>query len=185
MQFIDGFFPILETHGERLEELEQEVVRSPSPKILEKIYDIKRELLMLRRSVWPLRDAINILIREDSDLIQDEVRVYWRDCHYQTVQVIDMIEIYRELAASMMDVYLFLLSNRMNENIRFLTIFSTIFMPLTFIAGVYSMNFKYIPELEWFWGYPLTLLIMLIVAGILLFYFQCKGWLFQAKPADK
>lgn len=109
MRFIDGFFPVLETYGERLEELEQEVVRSRSPKILEKIYDIKRELLMLRRSVWPLRDTINILIREDLDLIQDEVRVYWRDCHYQTVQVIDMIEIYRELAASMMDVYLSLL----------------------------------------------------------------------------
>lgn len=176
---IDGFFPVLEDYGERLEELEKEVVRSPSPKTLEKIYDIKRELLMLRRSIWPQRDAIDRSMRENSDLVSDEVRVYLRDCYNHAVQVIDMVETYRELASSMMEVYLSSMSNRMNENIRFLTVFSTIFLPLTFIAGVYGMNFKYMPELEWSWGYPLILLFMLIVTGSLLLYFRHKGWLFN------
>ncbi len=182
---IDGFFPVLEDYGERLEELEKEVVRSPSTRTLEKIYELKRELLMLRRSIWPQRDAINMLILEDSALIQEEVRVYLRDCYNHAVQVIDMVETYRELASSMMDVYLSSMSNRMNENIRFLTVFSTIFLPLTFIAGVYGMNFKFMPELEWYWGYPLILLIMLSVAGSLLFYFRRQGWLFKADPAGK
>lgn len=174
---IDSFFPVLEDYGERLEELEKEVIRSPSPQTLEKIYELKRELLMLRRSIWPQREAINMLIRENSALIQDEVRVYLHDCYDHTVQVIDMVETYRELASSMMDVYLSSMSNRMNENIRFLTVFSTIFMPLTFIAGVYGMNFEFMPELKWSWGYPFIWLIMLSVAGSLLFYFRRKGWL--------
>lgn len=180
---IDGFFPVLESYGERLEELEDEVVRLPSRQTLEKVHDIKRELLMLRRSIWPQRDAINALIREDSDLIRDEVRVYLRDCYDHTVQVIDMVETYRELASSMMDVYLSSVSNRMNENMRFLTVFSTIFLPLTFIAGVYGMNFKYMPELEWPWGYPLIWLVMLSVAGGLLLYFRSKGWLLERESS--
>lgn len=133
---------------------------------------------MLRRSIWPQRDALNMLIMENSDLLRDEVRVYLRDCYDHAVQVIDMVETYRELASSMMDVYLSSVSNRMNENMRFLTVFSTIFLPLTFIAGVYGMNFKNMPELEWSWGYPLILLMMLLVAGSLLLYFRHKGWLF-------
>ena len=179
---IDGFFPILEDYGERLEELEQEVVRSPNRQTLEKIYDIKRELIMLRRSIWPQRDAISLLIREDPVLMQDEVRTYLRECYAQTMQVIDMVEIYRELASSMMDVYLSSVSNRMNENIRFLTVFSTLFMPLTFIVGVYGMNFEYMPELKSPWGYPLIWLIMLSITGSLLFYFRREGWLSKADP---
>ncbi|MBD2100599.1 magnesium/cobalt transporter CorA [Leptolyngbya sp. FACHB-261] len=179
---IDGFFPVLEEYGERLEELEEEVVRSPSRQTLEKIHDIKRELLMLRRSIWPQRDAINMLIREDSPLIRDEVRVYLRDCYDHTVQVIDMVETYRELASSMMDVYLSSVSNRMNENMRVLTVFSTIFLPLTFIAGVYGMNFEYMPELKSPWGYPLIWLVMLGIAGGMLWFFKRKGWLSEAVP---
>lgn len=182
---IDGFFPVLEDYGERLEKLENEVVRSPSPQTLEKIYEIKRELLMLRRSIWPQRDAINVLIREDSALIRDRVRACLRDCYDRAVQVIDMIETYRELASSMMEVYLSSMNNRMNENIRFLTVFSTIFMPLTFIVGVYGMNFKFMPELKWPWGYPLIWLIMLSIAGSLLFYFQRQGLLSKADPTSK
>ena len=138
---------------------------------------MKRELLMLRRSIWPQRDAIDRLMREDSDLIKNEVRVCLRDCYNHAVQVIDMVETYRELASSLMEVYLSSMSNHMNENIRFLTVFSTIFLPLTFIAGVYGMNFKSMPELEWDWGYPLLWLIMLSIAGCMLFYFYRKGWL--------
>lgn len=124
-------------------------------------------------------------MREHSDLVRDEVRVYLRDCYNHAVQVIDMVETYRELASRMMEVYLSSMSNRMNENISFLTVFSTIFLPLNFIAGVYGINFRYMPELEWSWGYPLLLLFMLSVAGSLLFYFRCKGWLFKADPTKK
>lgn len=181
---IAGFFPVLEDYGERLEELEHEVVCSPSRHTLEKIYQMKRELLMLRRSIWPQRDAIDRLMRENSALVGTEVRVYLRDCYNQTVQVIDMVETYRELASSMMEVYLSSVSNRMNENIRFLTVFSTIFLPLTFIVGIYGMNFEFMPELKWSWGYPLVWLIMLSVTGSLLFYFHRKGWLLQTNSAN-
>lgn len=167
---IDGYFPVLEDYGEPLEKLESEVIRSPSPQTLEKLYQVKRELLMLRRSIWPQRDAINMLIREA--LIQDEVRVYLRDCYDHAVQVIDMAETYRELACSMTEVYLSSVSNhmnevnnRLNENIRFLTDFLSIFMPLTFIVGIYGMNFEFMPELQWSWGYPFVWLVMLSVAG--------------------
>lgn len=174
---ITGFFPVLEDYGERLEELEHEVVRFPSRYTLEKIYEMKRELLMLRRSIWPQRDAIDRLMREDSPLIGNEVRVCLRDCYNHTVQAIDMVETYRELACSLMEVYLSSMSNRMNQNIRFLTVFSTIFLPLTFIVGIYGMNFEYMPELKWEWGYPLLWLIMLSISGFLLYYFYRKGWL--------
>ena len=174
---ITGFFPVLEDYGERLEELEHEVVLSPNRYTLERIYEMKRELLMLRRSIWPQRDAIDRLMREDSDLITNEVRVCLRDCYNHAVQVVDMVETYRELASSLMEVYLSSMSNHMNENMRFLTVFSTIFLPLTFIVGVYGMNFKSMPELEWHWGYPLLWLIMLSIAGCMLFYFYRKGWL--------
>ncbi len=189
---IDGYFPVLEDYGERLEELEHEVIRSPSRQTLEKVYEIKRELLMLRRSIWPQRDAINVLIREDSALIREEVRVYLRDCYDHAVHVIDMVETYRELVSSMTEVYLSSVSNRMNEvnnhmsdSIRFLTVFSTLFMPLTFIVGIYGMNFEFMPELKSSWGYPLIWVVMISVAGSLLFYFQRKGLLSKANPTDQ
>ena len=179
---IDGFFPILENYGEGIEELEGEVVANPTRQTLEKIHKIKRELLTLRRSIWPQRDAINSLIRDGSDLISDEVRVYLRDCYDHAVQVLDMVETYRELASSLMDVYLSSVSNRMNEVMKFLTIVSTIFIPLTFIAGVYGMNFNTekspfnLPELNWYWGYPLCWTVMVTIATVLVVFFKRKGW---------
>ncbi len=179
---IDGFFPVLEDYGEALEELEDEVVANPSRQSLEKIHRIKRELLALRRAIWPQRDAINSLIRDSNHLISDEVRVYLRDCYDHTVQVIDMVETYREVASSLMDVYVSSVGNRMNEVMKLLTIISTIFIPLTFIAGVYGMNFDphsspwNMPELEWYWGYPACLGVMATIAGALIFYFKRKGW---------
>jgi len=149
---------------------------------LEKIHKIKRDLLTLRRSIWPQRDAINSLIRDGSDLISDEVRVYLRDCYDHAVQVLDMVETYRELASSLMDVYLSSVSNRMNEVMKFLTIVSTIFIPLTFIAGVYGMNFNTekspfnLPELNWYWGYPLCWTVMVTIATVLVVFFKRKGW---------
>jgi len=180
---IDGFFPILEVYGEEIEELEDEVVASPTRQTLEKIHGIKRELLTLRRSIWPLRDAINALVRDSSsDLVSDDVRIYLRDCYDHTVQVLDMVETYRELAASLMDVYLSSVGNRMNEIMKVLTVISTIFIPLTFIAGIYGMNFNTdkspmnMPELNWYWGYPLCWAVMITIALGLVSFFKRKGW---------
>jgi magnesium transporter len=179
---VDGFFPVLETYGEQLEELEDEVVANPTRKTLEKIHDMKRELLTLRRAIWPQRDAINSLIRDGSDLIHQDVRIYLRDCYDHTIQVLDMVETYRELASSLMDVYLSSVSNKMNEVMKFLTVMSSIFIPLTFIAGVYGMNFNpekspfNMPELDWYWGYPLCLGAMSVVAIFLVYFFWRRGW---------
>ena len=179
---VDGFFPVLEDYGERLENLQDEVVDKPTRQTLEKIHKIKRELLLLRRAIWPQRDAINSLIREKSPLIDQEVQIYLRDCYDHTVQVMDMVETYRELAANLMDIYLSSLSNSTNEIMRFLTVISTVFIPLTFIAGVYGMNFDTslpgnLPELKLPYGYALCLLLMLSVSGSLLYFFKTKGWL--------
>lgn len=180
---VDGFFPILEVYGESIEDLEDEVVETPTRQTLEKIHKLKRELLTLRRSIWPLRDAINLLIRDTStELVGDDVRIYLRDCYDHTVQVLDMVETYRELASSLMDVYLSSVSNRMNEIMKVLTVISTIFIPLTFVAGVYGMNFNpdkspfNMPELNWYWGYPACWAVMLGIALVLIYYFKRKGW---------
>jgi magnesium transporter len=179
---IDGFFPVLEDYGEAIEDLEDEVVSNPTHQTLEKIHKLKRELLMMRRAIWPQRDAINSLIRDGSDLISNDVRVYLRDCYDHAVQVLDMVETYRELASSLMDVYLSSVSNKMNEVMKLLTVISTIFIPLTFVAGVYGMNFNperspwNMPELNWYYGYPLCWAVMGAIAASLVFYFYRKGW---------
>lgn len=190
---IDGFFPVLEAYGERLEDLENEVVEKPNRKTLEKIHGLKRELLTLRRSIWPQRDAINSLIRDGNDLISADVRVYLRDCYDHTVQVLDMVETYRELASSLMDVYLSSVSNRMNEIMKTLTVISAIFIPLTFVAGIYGMNFNTemspwnMPELNWYWGYPACLGLMAAIAAVLVFFFWRRGWFenMSAVKSDK
>jgi magnesium transporter len=137
---IDGFFPVLGFYGERIEDLENEVIISPTPQTLDKIHQIRRDLLRLRRAIWPQREAINALIRDSSPLISDEVQIYLRDCYDHAIQVLDMVETYRELASSLMDVYLSSVSNRMNEIMKVLTVISTMFIPVTFIAGVYQMS---------------------------------------------
>ena len=179
---IDGFFPVLEIYGELIEELEDEVLQQPTQQTLAKIYQIKRELLALRRAIWPQRDAINVLIRDGSSLISSDIHRYLRDCYDHTVQIIDIIETYRELASSLMDVYLSALSNRMNEVMKILTIIATIFIPLSFVAGIYGMNFNAeaspwnMPELNWYWGYPLCLSLMIAIAASLGFFFWRRGW---------
>jgi magnesium transporter len=179
---IDGFFPVLEYYGEVIEELEDEVMSNPNRSTLAKIHKIRRELLTLRRAIWPQRDAINSLIRDGSNLISSEVQVYLRDCYDHTVQVMDMVETYRELATGLMDVYLSAVSNKMNEIMKLLTVVSAIFIPLTFIAGVYGMNFSRdksplnMPELDWYWGYPACIALMLTTAGGLVFFFWKRGW---------
>lgn len=179
---VDEFFPVLERYGERVEELEDKVIEQPQPATLAEVHRIKRELLLLRRAAWPERDLINALQREEAHLIQPETRVFLRDCYDHTIQVIDMIETYRDLSSGLLEVYLSSASNRLNVVMKVLTIISTIFIPLNFIAGIYGMNFNpdasplNMPELNWFFGYPFALGLMATVAGSLVLYFRRKGW---------
>lgn len=178
---IDGFFPVLEAYGERVEALENEVVANPTRQTLEKIHQIRRELLSLRRSIWPQREAINTLIRDSCVLISSEVQIYLRDCYDHIIQLLDMVETYRELASSLMDVYLSSVNNKMSEVMKTLTVISTIFIPLTFVAGIYGMNFNTdsplnMPELNWYWGYPIILGFMFLITSGMVFYFWRRGW---------
>jgi magnesium transporter len=179
---IDESFPVLERYGEKIESLEDELVEHPTPQTLHQIHGVKRELLLLRRIAWPERDLVNSMLRDDSKFIAAETKVFLRDVYDHVVQAMDMIETYRELGAGMLDVYLSSLSNRMNEVMKVLTIIATIFIPLTFIAGVYGMNFDpdtspwNMPELRWYWGYPFSLALMAVTAAGLVRYFRRKGW---------
>jgi magnesium transporter len=176
---IDAYFPILETCGERIEALEAEVITRGEDDLIARIHHLKREMLVLRRALWPHREAVNTLLRDDSALIGDETRIHLRDCYDHVVQLLDMVETYRELASGLLDVYLSQVSNRMNEVMKVLTIFAAIFIPLTFMAGVYGMNFSHMPELSWVWSYPALLLMMALVAGSMLLFFRRRGWLGQ------
>ncbi|MEM9220111.1 MAG: magnesium/cobalt transporter CorA [Cyanobacteria bacterium P01_F01_bin.150] len=182
---IDGFFPVLEDYGERLEALEDEVVMNPSRQTLESIYDLKRELLALRRAIWPQRDALNLLIRDGDKLISEEVRVYLRDCYDHAAQVMDMVEAYRELASGLMDVYLSSVGHRMNEVMKLLTVVSGIFIPLTFFTGLYGMNFQHMPELGWRWSYPVLLFMMGAIASGLVLFFWKRGWFEDGTPVRR
>lgn len=180
---IDAYFPVLEEYGEYIESLEDEVIFNPTRHTVQKIYRVRRELMSLRRSIWPQRNALNQLIRDgSSDLITSESRVYLQDCYDHVVQVLDIVETYRELTANLMDVYLSSVSNRMNEVMKTLTVISSIFIPLTFIVGVYGMNFNpnvspwNMPELEAYWGYPICWGVMIAIALALSYYFWRKGW---------
>ena len=174
---VDHYFVILENLGEKIESLEEELVTHPTPETLPMIHKLKRIMITLRRSVWPLREVINGLERGESSLIKKSTGIYLRDVYDHTIQVIETIETYRDMVSGMLDIYLSSVSNRMNEVMKVLTIMATIFIPLTFIAGIYGMNFKYMPELEWSMGYPLSLIVMLIVAVLLVVYFRRKKWL--------
>lgn len=180
---IDSYFPVLEMYGEKIEELEELVLAQPSKVTLGKIHQVKRDLLRLRRAITPQKDMLRVLIRDGHVLIKDRTLPYLKDCHEHTIQIIDTIEIYRELASGLMDLYLSVVSNKMNEVMKLLAVISTIFIPLTFIAGLYGMNFNpnasswNMPELNWAWGYPLCLAAMLAIAISLSIYFWRKGWL--------
>jgi len=173
---VDRFFPLLELLGERIETLEEELIDEPTPDSLDTIYELRRDLLMLRRAAWPKREMILALQRGESPLVGEEARLFLRDAYDHAVEVMEVIETYRELAASMLDVYLSSVSHRMNEVMKVLTIIATIFIPLTFIAGVYGMNFAGMPELSWPWGYPASLTLMAVVAAALVYYFRRKEW---------
>jgi len=173
---VDNYFSILEKEGEKIEEIEDQLTEDPGPFTLSLIRDLKSEMILLRRAIWPLREVVSGLERSESRLIYKSIRVYLRDIYDHTIQIMDTIESYRDTAASMIDIYLSGMSNKMNEIMKVLTIFATIFIPLTFLAGLWGMNFRYMPEIGWHWGYFAALGIMAIVALILIMYFRKKRW---------
>ena len=174
---VDNYFIILEKLGEKIEVLEEKLVTEPTHETLQTIHHLKREMLFLRKGVWPLREVINGLEKGESSLVKETTRVYLRDVYDHTIQTIDTIETYRDMVSGMLDIYLSSVSNRLNSVMKVLTIIATIFMPLTFLAGIYGMNFKFMPELEWRWGYPLVWLIMGGIGISMLIYFRKRKWL--------
>jgi magnesium transporter len=174
---VDNYFIFLEKLGEEIEFLEEELVTNPTTETLQTIHDLKTEMVFLRKSVWPLREIISGLERGESALIQESTGIYLRDVYDHTIQVIDTVETFRDMVSGMLDIYLSSVSNRMNEVMKVLTIIATIFIPLTLIAGIYGMNFQYMPELGWRWGYPMVWLIMLVIGALMLVYFRRKRWL--------
>lgn len=173
---VDNYFLILEHFGDEIEYLEEGLVIQPRPEILKTIQKYKRDMIILRKSVWPLRELINGLQRIESDLIKETTRIYLRDIYDHTIQVIDTVEDFRDILSSMVDIYLSSISYRMNEVMKVLTVIATIFIPLTFIAGVYGMNFEYMPELEWRWGYPAVMFGMTLLAVSMFAYFKKRRW---------
>lgn len=174
---IDSFFPPIDDLSESLEDLEDEVVARATPATLAKIHRAKRELLLMRRAIAPLRDAINALLRDTGSEISDTARLFFRDCHDHTFQILDLVETQREIVAGLLDIYLSSVSNRMNEVMKVLTIIATLFIPLTFLAGVYGMNFAVMPELHWRWGYPALWLVMIGIVTVELYAFRRMGWI--------
>lgn len=185
---IDGFFPVLEHMGERLDELELRMLEGGTTTPSE-VFEIKRELLQLRRAIWPQRDLLSNLLREESPFLAAETRLYLRDTYDHVVQIMDMVESFRELASSLMDLLMTTASQRLNEVMKVLTVLSTVFLPMTFVAGVYGMNFDTsksplaMPELGWSWGYPFSLALMALSALSLLFYYRSQGWI--GKEGDR
>ena len=179
---VDHYFPLVEEIGERIDHVEEQVFERPKPALMESIHRVKRDLQHLRRAVWPLRDAFTVLLRDESPLFSSETRVYLRDCHDHTIQIIDLLENYRDVTSGLTDVYLSNLSQRTNEIVKVLTIISTIFIPLNFIAGIYGMNFDpdaselNMPELRWRYGYLMVLSIMWLLGLVMVFAFWRRGW---------
>jgi magnesium transporter len=187
---VDAYFPLLERFGEKLEELEDDVILRPSPRIVARIHEAKHDLRSLRRILWPLREAMNELARDQTKLVCEETRVYFRDLYDHTVQLIDVVETYREMGSDLTDMYLSALSNRMNEIMRVLTVIATIFMPLSFVVGVYGMNFDptspwNMPELHWRYGYEFVWAILLAISVGMLYFFRRRGWLGKQANFDR
>ena len=174
---VDHYFIVLEKLGEKIEGMEEELVTNPTPVTLQTIHILKRELIFLRKSIWPLREVVNVLERGESSLIDESTGIYLRDVYDHTIQVVDTVETFRDMVSGMLDIYLSSISNKMNEVMKVLTIIATIFIPLTFVAGLYGMNFKYIPELEWHWGYFAALFVMAMIGFGMVMYFRNKKWL--------
>jgi magnesium transporter len=173
---VDGCFPVLEGLGERLDGLEDQAVLKGGEPVLGRIQSLRHDFLTLRRAIWPMRDAVAGLLREESRLVTAETRTYLRDCHDHAVQALDIVETDRETTAALMEIYLASQNQRLNEVMKVLTVIATLFIPLTFIASIYGMNFQHMPELGWRYGYAMALGLMALVAAGLLAYFRRRGW---------
>jgi len=174
---VDHCYPILEKYSERLEVLEDRVMDARDVKIVHEIYSIKRELMLLARLLWPMRELVNTLVRDECDCISEHTRLFMRDVYDHVVQVLEMLETYRDVAGGLADTYHTIMGNRMNEVMKVLTIFATIFIPITFVAGVYGMNFDHIPELHFKWSYAIFWAICISIAGGMLIWFRKRKWL--------
>jgi magnesium transporter len=174
---VDNYFVVLEQFAEEIEGLEDALVESPAPELLKRIHQVKRESIYLRNAVGPLREVILSLERDESKLIKKETSVFLRDVYDHTIQAIDAVGTFRDMLSGFQDLYLSSVSNRMNEVMKVLTIIATIFVPLTFVAGIYGMNFEYMPELGWKWSYPALWGVVTLIAVVMLFYFRKKRWL--------
>ena len=174
---VDHYYIALEYLGEKIESLEDELMLDPGPSVLKEIHTLKTEMLFVRKAIWPLREIVNALARGDSTLFSHDTLIYLRDVYDHVIQVIDTIEMYRDMVTGMFDIYISSVSYKLNEVMKILTIIATIFIPLTFIVGLYGMNFKYMPELEWEWGYPAVLLLMAIMSAFMVMYFRKKKWI--------
>ena len=174
---VDGYFQILETIGDQIEAVEDRVILEQEPDTISKIHRFKRAMLFMRRTVWPLREEIALLEKSGSDLVKEPTALFFRNLYDHTIQVIDTVETYRDIISGMHDTYLSSINNRMNEVMKILTILATIFIPLTFITGIYGMNFRYMPELHWEYGYYGALGLMLVIAIAMLVNFRKKKWI--------
>jgi magnesium transporter len=174
---VDNYFVILEEIGESVGTLEEDLLRDPTPETLRSIHELKREMIILRKSVWPLREVVSTLGRGDIPIIKESTGIFLKDVYDHTIQVIDAVETYRDVLSSMLDLYLSTVSNKMNEVMKVLTIIATIFIPLTFVAGIYGMNFRYMPELGWRWSYPVVWLVIVALSLLMLAFFKRKKWL--------
>jgi len=174
---VDQYFPLLEKIGEDIEELENRLIAQADRESLRTLHQFKREMILLRRAIWPLREVLSHLERGDSNLIHSSTHIYLRDVYDHTIQLIETTETYRDMLAGMMDIYLTSLSNKLNETMKVLTVIATIFIPLTFIVGIYGMNFKVMPELDWPWGYPLVMGVMFVLAIGMLWVFRRRDWI--------
>lgn len=174
---VDNYFTVIESFADQIESLEDILLGTPSPSSLEQVHHMRREMLLLRKAIWPLREVLSSLSRNDLSLVTEGTRLFLRDVYDHIVHALDTVETLRDLLVGMLDLYLSSVSNRMNEVMKVLTIIATLFMPLTFIAGVYGMNFEYMPELSWPWAYPAVMLLMFAVLVMLVVFFRRKRWL--------
>ncbi|MDU2063286.1 MAG: magnesium/cobalt transporter CorA [Sporomusaceae bacterium] len=174
---VDHYFLVLERIGEKIETVEEQIVIHPHERLLQELHQLKRDMLFIRKEIWPVRELIGELERGESVHIQEATYIYLRDIYDHVIQVIETVEIYRDMLSGMLDIYLSSISNRMNEVMKLLTVISTIFIPLTFIAGVYGMNFENMPELKWQYGYYGVLVVMVCLTSAMVIYFRRKSWL--------
>lgn len=174
---VDGYYLVLESLGDRVTAMETEIMRSPAGNTLERLHSIKRDMIFVRRAVWPMRDLINALLRDERDRFQPGTQIFLRDVYDHIVHIMETLDSHRDILSGLTDLYLSIISNRMNEVMKVLTIIATIFIPLTFVAGIYGMNFRQMPELDQPWGYPAVLLLMLLMTVALLLFFKRRKWL--------